>query len=158
MKIERLEKIFLALGGAVLLAGIAAIAASVFAADVHLPAPAGRVDPRTVRTTAPFDKPGLYETSPGHYDAVLLAQIWLFQGAANNEIQVPVGSTITFKVTSADVIHGFLIEKTDVNAMVIPGQITKVTHTFDKPGEYLIICHEYCGTGHHTMYAKVIVI
>jgi cytochrome c oxidase subunit 2 len=29
--------------------------------------------------------------------------------------------------------------------------------TFDKPGEYLFICHEYCGLAHQTMAGKVIV-
>jgi cytochrome c oxidase subunit 2 len=28
---------------------------------------------------------------------------------------------------------------------------------FDAPGEYVIICHEYCGVAHHTMAARVIV-
>jgi cytochrome c oxidase subunit 2 len=41
--------------------------------------------------------------------------------------------------------------------MVIPGQVSRVTATFDKPGEYLIVCHEYCGAGHHVMFGKVIV-
>ena len=44
-----------------------------------------------------------------------------------------------------------------VNAMVIPGQITRITGTFDEPGEYNIVCHEYCGIGHHGMWGKVVV-
>jgi cytochrome c oxidase subunit 2 len=55
------------------------------------------------------------------------------------------------------VIHGFLIWETTVNAMVIPGQMTVVTQTFDDAGEFGIVCHEYCGTGHHTMFGKVVV-
>ncbi len=64
---------------------------------------------------------------------------------------------MTFISTSADVIHGLHIERTRVNVMLIPGQISKVEYTFDEPGEYLMICHEYCGSGHHLMYGKVIV-
>ncbi|HEY8448142.1 MAG TPA: cytochrome c oxidase subunit II [Thermomicrobiales bacterium] len=160
MHIERLEKIFMVLGGILLAVGIAAIGASVLAADVHLPAPSGRIDPRTVRTTPPFDQPGVRQIGPNEYEAVIVAYIWAFQVSpdiSSNEIHVPVGANVTFKVTSTDVIHGFMIERTDVNAMIIPGQVTEVSYTFDKPGEYLIICHEYCGTGHHTMFAKVIV-
>jgi cytochrome c oxidase subunit 2 len=41
--------------------------------------------------------------------------------------------------------------------MIVPGQITKVTATFRKPGEYLIVCHEFCGGGHQAMFGKVIV-
>ena len=64
---------------------------------------------------------------------------------------------MTFKVASGNVIHGFMVRNTNINAMVIPGEVTQVTYTFDKPGEYLIICHEYCGLLHHTMYSKVVV-
>jgi cytochrome c oxidase subunit 2 len=41
--------------------------------------------------------------------------------------------------------------------MLIPGQISRNTYTFQEPGEHLIICHEYCGIAHHTMYGRLIV-
>jgi cytochrome c oxidase subunit 2 len=50
-----------------------------------------------------------------------------------------------------------VIVGTPVNMMVVPGQISKLTVRFDRPGEYLIVCHEYCGSGHHVMSGKVIV-
>jgi cytochrome c oxidase subunit II len=28
---------------------------------------------------------------------------------------------------------------------------------FDKPGEYLFACHEFCGAAHHTMAGRVII-
>jgi len=52
---------------------------------------------------------------------------------------------------------GFEIARTRVNMMLIPGQVGRLTHVFREPGEYLLICHEYCGMGHHTMSGKVIV-
>jgi len=154
MKIEYYEKVFLILGVVMLLSGLTAILVSVVGAGVMVPEPAGRVAPGDVRTTAPFDAPGLREISPGKYEAVIVAQTWLF---TPNEIRVPAGSEVTFRVASTDVIHGFLIENTQINAMIIPGQITEVTQTFDEPGEYLLICHEYCGIGHHDMWGRVIV-
>lgn len=154
MKIELYERIFLYFTAAMLVAGLAAIGLSVVAAEIHLPASAGRIDPKLVRQTAPFDQPGLREVGDGRYEAAMIAQIWSF---APNEIRVPAGAEVRFLVTSTDVIHGFMIENTTINAMVIPGQITSVRYTFDKPGEYLFICHEYCGTGHHTMFGRVIV-
>ena len=154
MKIEYYEKIFLVLGLVVLVAGLGAIGASVWAAGIHVPSPAGRIDPRDVRTTPPFDQPGVREVAPGEFEAVIIAQTWAFQP---NEIRVPAGAKVTFRVTSVDVIHGFLIENTTVNAMVIPGQITRVTYTFEEPGEYLLICHEYCGIGHQGMFGRVVV-
>jgi cytochrome c oxidase subunit II len=41
--------------------------------------------------------------------------------------------------------------------MLIPGHISRVVHTFRERGEYLTICHEFCGLGHHLMAGKVIV-
>lgn len=154
MKIEYYEKVFLILGVVMLLSGLTAILISVVGAGVMIPEPAGRIAPEDVYTTAPFDAPGLREISPGKYEAVIVAQIWQF---SPDEIRVPAGSEVTFRVASIDVIHGFFIENTQVNAMIIPGQITEVTQEFSEPGEYLLICHEYCGIGHHNMWGRVIV-
>jgi cytochrome c oxidase subunit 2 len=41
--------------------------------------------------------------------------------------------------------------------MLIPGQVSRNRYRFEQPGEYAIICHEYCGVGHHTMFGKVTV-
>jgi cytochrome c oxidase subunit II len=35
--------------------------------------------------------------------------------------------------------------------------VTTETCTFSRPGEYLLLCHEYCGRLHHTMSGKVVV-
>ena len=74
-----------------------------------------------------------------------------------NEIRIPAGSEVTFLATSVDVIHGIHIEGTRVNMMLIPGQIARNTYRFEEPGEHLMVCHEYCGAGHHLMYGRVIV-
>lgn len=154
MQIERYEKIFMALGGLFLAAAIAALAVSVIGGHASLPAPAGRLDPDEVRTTAPFDEPGIRQTGDNTYEVVMIAQAWQWEPA---EVTVPVGAEVTFTVTSADTIHGFLVPQTQINAMVIPGQITEVEQTFDDPGDYSVICHEYCGIGHQTMGGRIIV-
>ena len=41
--------------------------------------------------------------------------------------------------------------------MAIYGNINKTTVKFEKAGIYKIICHEYCGIGHQSMQAEVIV-
>lgn len=35
-------------------------------------------------------------------------------------VQVPVGTPVKFRLTSADVVHGFLLPDTNVNTMVVP--------------------------------------
>lgn len=139
---------------AIPIAMMVAIALSAFAIGIQLPGVAGRVDPQTLASSPPFDQPGLRQLAPGRYEAVIVAQTWQF---TPNEIRIPAGSTVTFIATSKDVIHGFKIENTDVNMMLLPGQVSRLTTRFNTPGEYLFICQEYCGVGHHSMFGKVIV-
>ena len=107
-----------------------------------------------VYSTPPFDQPGVRQTGPNAYEAVIVSQAWAFNPS---EIRVPAGADITFISTSIDVLHGLNVEGTRVNMMLIPGQVSRTVYRFDEPGEHLLICHEYCGVGHHTMYGKVIV-
>ncbi len=88
------------------------------------------------------------------YQVYMVAQMWQFQPA---QIEVPVGSEVDFFVTSKDVVHGLHINDKDVNMMAIYGNINKTTVKFEKAGIYKIICHEYCGIGHQSMQAEVIV-
>jgi cytochrome c oxidase subunit 2 len=65
---------------------------------------------------------------------------------------------VKFRLTSADVIHGFLLPSTNVNTMVVPGFIAEVRTSFSRPGVYNMPCHEFCGSGHHGMWAHVKVV
>ena len=65
---------------------------------------------------------------------------------------------VTFRGTATDVIHGFVVGTTNANVMLIPGFVATFTTTFKKTGEQLMPCHEYCGTGHEAMWARVQVI
>lgn len=71
---------------------------------------------------------------------------------------VPANTPVAFRVTSPDVLHGFLIMDTNVNSMVVPGFIAEVRTRFDNPGEHLMPCHEYCSVGHEGMWAHVKVV
>jgi cytochrome c oxidase subunit 2 len=154
MKIHTWEKGFLAAGLVVLIGCMGALVYASFGRHIHLPGAAGQIDPRNLTTTPPFDQPGLREVAPGQYEAVIIARVWSFEPP---ELRVPVGAEITFIATSADVLHGFNVEGTRLNMMLIPGQISRNRYTFEEPGEHLLICHEYCGIGHHTMAGRIIV-
>ncbi|WP_175872387.1 cytochrome C oxidase subunit II [Burkholderia sp. BCC0397] len=73
-------------------------------------------------------------------------------------VLVPADTTITFRATSADVVHGFLVTGTNLNSMVEPGYISTFRTRFPEPADHLMPCHEYCGTGHQGMWAHVKVI
>ena len=133
---------------------LAALTVTAFGAGIHLPSVAGRVDPAKLNETPPFDKPAVVQVAPDHYMVYLTGQIWTF---SPNEIRVPVGSRVTFMATSRDVVHGLMIHGANVNTMLLPGQIALVSTRFDRAGEFPMLCHEYCGIAHHTMWGKVIV-
>jgi cytochrome c oxidase subunit 2 len=71
---------------------------------------------------------------------------------------VPTDTPITFRAASPDVIHGFLIEGTNVNTMLVPGYVSTIAARFETPGDRLMPCQEFCGVGHEGMWAKVRVI
>ena len=73
-------------------------------------------------------------------------------------VLVPAGVPVTMRIASADVVHGFLIQGTNVNATVVPGYVTTVRTTFAESGERLMPCHEFCGVGHQAMWAHVRIV
>jgi len=73
-------------------------------------------------------------------------------------VEVPVNTPVRFRITSADVVHGFLLPHTNVNTMVMPGFVAEVRTRFDHVAEYAMPCHEFCGLGHHAMWTHVSVI
>jgi cytochrome c oxidase subunit 2 len=75
-----------------------------------------------------------------------------------NCVRVPAGTPVKFRLTSADVVHGFLLPNTNVNTMVVPGFVAEVRTSFAQPGEYAMPCHEFCGLGHHAMWTRVSVV
>ncbi|WP_442915545.1 hypothetical protein [Mangrovibacillus sp. Mu-81] len=74
------------------------------------------------------------------------------------EVEVPKNSKIKVIATTKDVIHGFEVAGTNINMMLEPGYISEYTTTLDKTVEFLIVCNEYCGVGHHTMQSMIKVV
>jgi cytochrome c oxidase subunit 2 len=73
-------------------------------------------------------------------------------------IVVPTDTPIHIRATAADVVHGFSVGHTNVNLMLVPGYISNFSTRFSEPGEHVMPCHEYCGTGHAAMWAQVQII
>ena len=73
-------------------------------------------------------------------------------------ILVPAQTPITLRATSADVVHGILVQGTNVNTMLVPGYISEQFLRFEKTGDYLMPCQEFCSFGHEGMWGKVRVI
>ncbi len=135
-----------------LLVFFAVVSISGFAMGFQVLGADDEVDPASVTESGPFAEPGLVEVSPGHYQAYVIAKTWTFEP---RELDVPVGSEVEIYVTSPDLQHGFKITDTNVNMQVVPGQVSKLSYTFDTVGEFPYICTEYCGQGHAAMWGVV---
>lgn len=98
--------------------------------------------------SAAFSNPGAVPNPEGGVDVYMIGRMWEW---TPNTVSVPVGKPVRFFLTSADVIHGFRIRDTAVNMMVFPGMVASETFTFTKPGDYDIVCTEYCGIDHQNM-------
>jgi len=74
-------------------------------------------------------------------------------------VEVKEGERIRFVVSSEDGVHGLEIKKFRVNKK-IPRGGDKVTIDFvaSAPGEYPILCSEYCGEGHEEMKGALVVV
>jgi cytochrome c oxidase subunit II len=154
--IDKYEAVWLRFAIAMLVIFATAVTTSAFVIGIQLPGPVARVDPRLVATPGAtlFGAPGVRELAPGHLEARVLARAWQFEPRT---ITVKRGDTLTFFVTSEDVVHGVKLQGANVNMMVLPGQVSKLSATFETPGTFKFICHEYCGAAHHTMYGEVVV-
>ena len=155
MHIHKLEKIWLVIGMAMLAVFLGIVGVSAFAQGMQPPGGGHHViDPDKVYETPPFDNPGLEQIGEKEYNAYMVAFVFGYNPA---NLEIPVGSTVHFQLTSADVVHGLQIPGTNVNMMAVPGEVNHFSHTFDKPGEYLILCNEYCGAGHEYMATRIMV-
>ena len=155
LHIDRYEKNWMRFTIILLIVFAAAVTVAGFALGFQVPSPEERVDPNNL--TGPWESPGLRELSPGIYELYIIANsaTWQFDP---REVEVPVGATVTFYVTSSDIQHGFKLQDTNINMQIVPGQVSKLTYTFDKVGEYPYICTEYCGVGHAAMFGTLTVV
>ncbi|MFB6120485.1 MAG: cytochrome c oxidase subunit II [Halobacteriaceae archaeon] len=121
----------------------------------------GTIDADSLGDHPQFGDPGVRATTEDGEltaDAYVVARQFLFQPGTASPIRVPADTRVTFHVTSADVVHGFSVVGTNVNTMVIPGQVAEITVKFSETGEYGLVCHEYCGSGHHDMAGTIQVV
>ena len=115
------------------------------------------VDPRTLHVTGEFIESNLGSAvePDGSVTVRIVGQQYSFTPQC---IVVPTGTLVTFRAASADVVHGFLIQNTNVNLMIVPGYVSTLSARFARPVESNMPCHEYCGTGHEGMWAHVHVL
>jgi cytochrome c oxidase subunit 2 len=151
MKVHAYEKGWMAASVVLIVAFVAAILSSALAGASAPPSHVEAIDPRGVHQDPRFASPGV-TVGPDGALVVMVAQMFAF---VPMEVRVPAGRPVTFRITSTDVVHGFQIVGTNGNTMVVPGYVSAFTTTF-APGDYLVVCNEFCGAAHHIMQAKLI--
>jgi cytochrome c oxidase subunit 2 len=115
------------------------------------------IDPTTLHIAGEFVETNLGSVpeADGTVTVRVLANQYSFTPQC---IVVPANTPLHFRGTAADVVHGFSVSKSNVNLMLIPGYISNFRTKFEQPGEHVMPCHEYCGTGHAAMWAHVKVV
>jgi cytochrome c oxidase subunit II len=154
MHVDFYEKIWMWGALVIIVVFLASMGYTTFGRAMRPPSNVEMIDPEAVRSDAEFGNPGVTINADGSATVVIQAFMFAF---LPGEIRVPRGRPVTFRLTSPDVIHGFQIVQTNGNTMVVPGYVSQFTTQFSRAGEYLIVCNEYCGLGHHLMWAKLIV-
>jgi cytochrome o ubiquinol oxidase subunit 2 len=96
------------------------------------------------------------DAKPLRVDVVALDWKWLFiypeQGvAAVNQLVVPAGTPVRFRLTSATVMNSFFVPQLGSQIYTMGGMITHLNLLADKPGEYSGISANFSGDGFSDM-------
>ena len=88
-------------------------------------------------------------------EITVLAKRYKFEPA---RIDVAEGEHVRLVVTSDDGVHGVEIKKFNVNKKVPRGgEAITIDFIASAPGEFPILCSEYCGKGHEIMKGRLVV-
>lgn len=86
-----------------------------------------------------------------------------------NEIHIPKGKPVLFKIRSRDVMHSFYVPHFRAQMHAVPGMPTKfwltptkstadmATETGNPDFKYELVCNQICGRGHFAMRAVIVV-
>ncbi|OZU90154.1 cytochrome B5 [Virgibacillus indicus] len=163
MHLHKYEKIWLTFGIGSLVIFLVVLAFGAFWQGTHPQSHGVTIDPENIEANDAF-KPenlGITKVSDDKYIVNIVATAFNYnlgvdeEGKPVKDIRIPKGSTVLFQVTTKDVVHGFNVAGTNINMMVEPGYISSYETVLDNTGEFTIVCNEYCGVGHHLMFATV---
>jgi len=157
MHVDPLEKIWLWVASimALVMAGLLGFYA--IGDNIHPPSNVETIDSSRLHLTEEFaeDNIGVNTNDDGSVRVTMVAARY---GFYPERIEVPVDTPVTFRIASADVLHGVHVPFTNMATMVVPGYISEVTTTFPRTGEYSFLCNEYCGLGHDQMWSRLVVV
>jgi cytochrome c oxidase subunit 2 len=104
---------------------------------------------------APFTEEQITDKGDNRFEVHYVAKMWAFEPA---ELVLPANADVELYVSAVDVNHGFQVLGTNVNLMAVPGTVNSARHRFTRPGDYMVVCHEYCGLNHQKMFGKIRIV
>lgn len=154
MYIDLYERIWMWAGAAIIVMYLGVMIVPAFVMAINPPSHVETINPTALSSHAEFASGAITPRDDGTVVVSVVASTFAY---GPDPIEVPANKPVTFRITSADVLHGFQVVGTNANAMAIPGYVSQFTYTFARAGEYLVTCNEYCGLYHHAMVGKLIV-
>jgi cytochrome c oxidase subunit II len=129
--VARTEKQWIKIMAAMLLVMMAVIIVTGIMDALHPSSNVEVIDPTTLHLQGEFVESNLGTAvePDGSVTVRIIAQQYEFVPRC---LQVPEGVPVKFRITSADVVHGFLLPDTNVNTMVVPGFVAEVRTRFAK--------------------------
>lgn len=95
-------------------------------------------------------------SSTGAGSNSLRSNDWFTETA--NEIVLPVGQEVEFRLRGQDVIHSFWIPSIGGKVDMMPGRVNRLKLAPTRVGRYRGVCAEYCGESHAMMAFDVRVV
>ncbi|WP_040981331.1 cytochrome c oxidase subunit II [Oceanobacillus jeddahense] len=166
MHLHKYEKVWLIFGSGSLVLFLLILGFGAFYLGTHPQSHGATIDPENIEANEAFQREnlGLTQVDDDRYIVNVVASAFNYDLGSDEEgnpvshIEIPKGSTVLFQVVTTDVIHGFNVAGTNVNMMVEPGYISSLEVELNQTGEFTLVCNEYCGVGHHNMFATVEVV
>lgn len=170
MEIDPLEKRWIVVVGMMVAVMLGSILYTAFAYHAQPPGNVETVDSTRLHLTEEFREDNLgVSTRPD--GSVLITFVAHRYGFTPNNMVVPAGKPLVFRVATPDVLHGLHIPGTNINTMVMPGYISEVNAVinYDEVVKYgqlnadgsvtmPIFCNEFCGLNHHFMWNELTVL
>jgi cytochrome c oxidase subunit 2 len=115
------------------------------------------IDPATLHLNGEFveNNLGSAQESDSSVTVRMIAQQYVFVPQC---VLVPAGVPVHFRITSADVAHELTVAGSTDVLKALPGTVNTANFEFPIAGEFSMPCHEFCGSGHYAMRAKLVVV
>ncbi len=101
--------------------------------------------------------------SPGALEIEIIGHQWWWEVRYSeegfttaNELHIPVGRSVTLRLSATDVIHSFWVPRLGGKIDMLPDGTNTMVLEADAPGEHSSQCAEFCGIGHANMALTVV--